>query len=228
MKKNALIIFLIIVIGLLAFLLLRPKSKPETKVIPAPVVETQPKNTAKKPDYQPPTNPLLAKYAKLLPSIQTLLKSEISSEVGSERNISPEKETDITGDGKPELLVDMGYGGAASDMVSIVKIDNNVASVAKIKDSSGKVSNFSFLSGAGGGGRYGSGVEMQSSTNSIKTTEYFVYGEAGDNCEANVFSWNTATKIFEYNKTLSTKATAELVKTCLKIATQMGVKYQGK
>lgn len=220
--KNGLIFFLLVVIAVLAFVVWKQKSTTKT---PTSTTNTETKSNTDKSDYQPKPVSLIEKYSDLLPSIQTLLKSEISNQVG---DVSPEKEVDITGDGRPELLLDLGYGGATSSTESIVKIDNNIPKVVKVKDSSGKIINFSALSGGGGAGRYGFGVDMIKSANSIKTTSYYVYGDSNDTCEANVYTWNSSSKIFEYNKTESIKATADQMKICLKIATQTGVKYKGK
>lgn len=137
-------------------------------------------------------------------------------------------EKDITGDGVPELLVYTGESGSTTDFYTIVKVNNGEPEIVKIKEPNGKVSSLSGSNGGGGSGRYGSSLEMLPDQKSILSSSYSVYGEKNDSCSSDIYTWNPKTTLFEHNKALSDIKTKEIMKTCLNIATETGVRYQNK
>ncbi len=189
-----LIVSVLILVGAVGYFALVKKS-------PAPTSETQPTNN--------PTvttaSPKAVDLKSLLPGIQIALKKALPSYQPSTTNpISINGEVYITGDGVPEAVVDLG-SGATTDSFTLVRIKNNKPVVSLFKQKDGKVSTLVFTDGAGGAGRYASKFEILKN-NAIYSASYYIYLEGSDYCRAEMYQWNSHTKIFEYNTGLSNKA----------------------
>ena len=148
--------------------------------------------------------PKAVDWESLLPSMRTALKQAFPNErIEESRPISIYKKVDVTGDGVPEVMVNLGTGGATIDLVTSMRIENNKPIAPLFKQKDGKVSTLIFSVGAGGAGRYGSTAEMLANKNTIYFASYSKYGESADYCRVESYQWNAQTKIFEYNSSLS-------------------------
>ena len=147
-------------------------------------------------------------WESLIPSIRTVLRQEFEGPPSDARieNSGPIKiseKADITGDGVPEALVDLGDGGATSEFFALMMIENNKPIAARFKQKDGKISSLMFIAAAGGAGRYGSGANLLSDKNAIYSASYSAHGESDDYCRVEAYQWNAQTKIFEFNLNLS-------------------------
>lgn len=200
-----LIVLVVVLAGTLGYVTLVKKS--------APTKQPQTSNSQNTQETPPPTTnnpPATAKtidWNSLIPSIRTILKQTFPNEpIEESRSISVYKEVDITGDGIPEGLVNLGTGGATTDFVTLVKVENNKPIAPLFKQKDGKISTLIFTSGSGGAGRYGSDANLIENKNAIYSTHYFAYNENNDSCGAEAYQWNPQTKLFEFNASLSSEA----------------------
>ena len=172
--------------------------------------ENQPTNN---PPATTPT-PKAVDWESLLPSMRTALKQAFPNErIEESRPISIYKKVDVTGDGVPEVLVNLGTGGATTDLVTSMKIENDKPIAPLFKQKDGRVSTLIFSAGAGGSGRHGSTAEMLGNKNAIYSASYSKYGESADYCRAEAYQWNSQTKIFEYNAGLSNEVQQDYCRT---------------
>jgi len=153
-------------------------------------------------------------WGSLLPSMRTVLKQAFPNErIEESRSISIYKKVDVTGDGVPEVLVNLGTGGATTDLVTSMRIENGEPIAPLFKQKDGKISTLIFTTGAGGSGRYGSTAEMLGNKNAIYSASYSKYGESADYCRVEAYQWNSQTKVFEYNAGLSNEVQQEYCRT---------------
>ncbi len=125
---------------------------------------------------------------------------------------------DITGDGIPEAIVYLGEGGAYTDYVTVMRIEEGKAVVALFKEANGKVSTRIFLQGASV--RHGESVRMLPDKKAIysMSTSPDDYGRE-DTCGVGAYHWDAQRRIFVWNKLLS----KQIAKTeCPKKGTQTG------
>lgn len=161
--------------------------------------------------------PEIVDWENLVPTIQTVIgPTFLGVRVGERMSIW--QTSDITGDGVPEAIVDLGTGGAATDLFTLMRIENNKPVAARFKQKDGKISSLMFTAGAGGAGRYGSAVEMLVDKKAIYSASYFAYSDESDYCRVEAYQWNSQTKIFEFNKSLSNEIQQDY---CSKICTNL-------
>jgi len=145
-------------------------------------------------------------WQNLIPEIRPVLKQEFSSTdiAIEERNpIEIVKTADITGDGIPEALVDLGTGGAYTDLLTLMRIENGKPVVAILKDKNGELDSApTFLQGASV--RNGESVDMTAENKTIYSGSYSTddSGALAD-CSVDAYQWNSTTKTFDWNETLS-------------------------
>lgn len=194
----AVILFLVILITAVLFLKSYLKLPPKSVNQPLiPKVEIEPKE--KVVDWE-------KLLPSLMPNLQNLLQNtfpDTKYQLGEKQPVSIHKQVDITGDGIPEALINLGTGGATIDFLTLMRIENDQPVYASFKKKDGVISPMIFNVGAGGAGRYGSNVEMLPDKNAIYYGEYSQYGESTDYCFVDAYQWNPETKLFEYNPTLS-------------------------
>ncbi len=220
MIKNILIVVLVIILGYFGYKELAQKNIIEKE----PVVEEREGNeeiSQVPEDFTPGTEA----YNNLLTEVKKL-----SETAGSTGALTTSTRIDITGDGVPELLVNTGDGGATMQSNTVVMYKNGMPELVIIRDPSGRIHDqrpgyYSAMSGAGGSGRYGSGVELLAEEQSILTKTFSIYGAPEDYCYATVYTWNSPSGEFHYNETLSAKYTKELIPQCKQIALDTGVNF---
>ena len=157
-------------------------------------------------------------WNNLMPSIETLLKQEYQQKYPdtifeTHQPMSIGQKIDITGDDIPEALVNLGTGGATTDVIALVQIQNNKPIIPLFKQKDGKISTLLFAGGGGGGGRYGSTTEMLPAENAVYYADYWKYGDKEDHCIVSAYKWNSQTKIFDYNLNLSNQIQQDYCRT---------------
>lgn len=158
-------------------------------------------------------------WERLIPDIKVVLQQTFPERIFQDE-IRIYTKGDITADGIPEALVSVGCGATTCELV-LMRIENNKPVVARFKQKSGEISYLVFSEGAGGAGRYGSGTKLIESKNAIYFTHYSAYNEASDSCGAEAYQWNSQTKIFEFNVSLSNEVgQAYCSKVCSEIASK--------
>jgi hypothetical protein len=111
---------------------------------------------------------------------------------------------DITGDGVSEALVYLGTGGASTDQMALMRIENNKPVVARFRGRDGKVSSTVFLRGASV--RHGDGIDMLPNEHAVYSSHYATDDDGKlDKCSGEAYQWNRHTKTFDYSPRLSKK-----------------------
>jgi hypothetical protein len=183
MKRNLLIIFVLIVVIAAALFLFYSRTN-------ALLTEKRPVlQTINWPDY--------------IPVIKEAIKSAFpNNTIEGTRLVEVYKEGDLTGDGIPEALIYTGSGGAYTDELVLVMIENGKPVLPKFKTQDGQVSVLTFLSGSSV--RHGEIVDMVSEDNIIYSVSWSM-DETGklETCDPEVYLWNKNTELFEYDQILS-------------------------
>jgi hypothetical protein len=154
-------------------------------------------------------------WQAMIPIIRSVLKNDPEFQ-GIEQpyySIGIRRTTDITGEGVTEALVYVGSGGASTDAMTVMRIENGEPVVARFRGRDGKVSSMVFLEGASV--MHTDGIEMLSEQHAVYSLHYN-YGSNGKlrECSGEAYQWNPATKLFDYNPLLGKKITQD---TCRKV-----------
>jgi len=140
-------------------------------------------------------------WQSLIPEIRIALKKAFPNEhIEDSRPLS----ISSTNSNTPVQLVNLGTGGATTDIVAFIRMENNKIIIPLFKQKDGKVSTLTFSAGAGGSGRYGSTAVIIENGNAVYSASYSKYGDNSDYCRVEAYRWNNQTKIFEFNTELST------------------------
>ncbi|MFP4617063.1 MAG: hypothetical protein ACLFNR_02790 [Candidatus Paceibacterota bacterium] len=123
-------------------------------------------------------------------------------------DLSIYKKSDLTGDAIPEALVRTSCGATTCELV-LLRMKDGVPKVADFKDKENEVVALSFSEGGGGAGRYGSKTQLDEKRNSVRFSQYWIYGNEDDRCESEVYRWDPETQVFEYSPTSSEEQTRE-------------------
>ncbi|OGZ26951.1 MAG: hypothetical protein A2365_01470 [Candidatus Nealsonbacteria bacterium RIFOXYB1_FULL_40_15] len=134
----------------------------------------------------------------LLPQAEEVIKQKFGGE--NLRQIGIYEEGDITGDGIPEALVYTGLGGAYTDQLVLMIMENQKPAFAKFKEKNGNISGLVFLSGSSV--RHGELVEMIPEDKAVYSASWSM-SESGEmeECLVDVYLWNGY--LFEYSDVLS-------------------------
>jgi len=172
---------------------------------PAPITPAPPANGIFEPTPRP------AKWwDRLIPDIRTTLgQISLGVSIETSRSLSIKDEKDITGDGIPEALVDLGTGGAGATFIStLMRIENDKPVVAQFRQKDGKISSLTFSDGVAMMG--GTNVIMLPDKNAIYSGSWR-RGQLGDlaECSVEAYQWNSQTKNFDFNLNLSNEIRPE-------------------
>ena len=188
-KKQIILILILVVLifaGALFFVL-------HKKVSPPTSTGTQTNNSA-------------LDWSAKIPEIRTALGVAFPTvAIGQRSPISIIQTADVTGDGIPEALVDMGTGGASTDDVSLVGYQHGVVVLSWTgPDSSLQPINFP----QGSASLHASEVGLDSSHNTIYAVD-LTYKTNGtlDTCTPQLFRWNSALNAFEFYEDATLNAT---------------------
>jgi len=148
-------------------------------------------------------------WQAMIPSVRSVLKNDPEfREMEQRYSIAIRRTADITGDGVPEALVHLGTGGASTDEITVMRIENGAPVVARFRSRDGKISSMVFLQGASV--MHTDRVEMLPEQHTVYSLHYN-YGSNGKlrQCTGEAYQWNTATKLLDYNYRLSKKLTQD-------------------
>lgn len=159
--------------------------------------------TTSTPTKTPSPSPVSVSWQSQIPAIKKSLGTVfLDVRVGGITPVSIFEEKDITGDGIPEALVDLGEGGAYTSTLTLMRIEQGKPIPAKFKQRDAKVASLVFLEGSSV--RNGESVNLVSDTQVIYSSAWGTDGEGTLNsCEVAAYKWNASTKVFEFNATLS-------------------------
>lgn len=116
--------------------------------------------------------------------------------------VSIYKESDVTGDNKNEVFVNLGPAGAYTSYVVLVRMQGNKPVFPSFKHKNGKIEPILFLSGASV--RNELDVEMIKDKQAVYSSSLFMDNEGKtENCEIGAYKWNSTMGIFEFNKELT-------------------------
>jgi hypothetical protein len=151
---------------------------------------------------QPNPEDMKRYWQPLVPSIPLVLKQAFPNErIEDNHPVRLVETADITGDGIPEAVVDLGEGGAYTDYVTVMRIEEGKAIVALFKEADGKVSGYFFQ---GASVRHGESVRMLPDKKAVysMSTSTDDYGRE-DTCGVGAYQWDARRRVFVWNKLLS-------------------------
>jgi len=172
---------------------------------------------------QPNLEDMKRYWQALVPSIPSVLKQAFPNErIEENYQVRIVETADITGDDIPEALVYLGEGGAYTDYVTVMRIEEGKAVVALFKEDHGKVSTRIFLQGASV--RRGESVHMLPDKKAVYSMSASTddYGRE-DTCGVGAYQWDAQRRIFVWNKLLSKQITKI---ECPKKGTQTGAQNE--
>lgn len=207
--KNTLITILVLVVLVLGFLFIKEKNKPAAY---EPWPETEPATV--KPTTNQPTNQAKLSNATVVAEWKAL-SSDALFDVASKENIrlmegagvQLTETIDLTGNGIDEGIF-CGDGGNNGTCFVMIKGDDGKNFVAEWKGPDGTINPISLLSV--GRLRVSSSYQFLPDEKGFYTVSKSNDGEGGEfECNGGVvaYSWNSSTKLFEWNQALSTKYT---------------------
>lgn len=150
-------------------------------------------------------------WKAMIPAIRTALhtESETNPEFGGVEDrysIGIRKTADITGDGVPEALVDLGTGGASTDAMTVMRMQGQKPVLAVFRHRDGKIAPLVFLEGASV--MHTDGVELLPDQHAVHVLHYSYGGDGKlDTCGGEAYAWNARSKMFDYRSTLTKKLT---------------------
>ena len=213
-----LIVLVVILAGVVGYLTLIKKPTSPVTTNQTPPANTPTQQTP--PITSPEPTPKPVNWESLIPDIKITLQQAFPERIFRDEDIEILTKGDITGDGIPEALVQI-YCGATTCELVLMRIENNKPVVSRFKQKDGEISYLAFSEGAGGAGRYGSGTKLIEDKNTIYFTHHFAYNESSDSCGAEAYQWNSQTKIFEFNVSLSNETGQNYCsKICSEIASE--------
>ncbi len=177
-----LVVLAVVVLGLV--LMKREMKKEKTLEIPEPQEEKQ-------VDWQ-----------THLPRIQQIIDSENIDSLARPAQIV--KEINLTDDGIPEVIVDVGAGGAYTALFEIYMIENGVPVHVKTRMSDNTIGYAGFNVGASACNQVDYKVFPADQTFYTVEEGHCEDSEPDiDYCRLAAYKWNAGTKLFEYDRDLS-------------------------
>jgi hypothetical protein len=208
--KNTLIAILVIGLLVLGFLFIKEKNKP---VAYEPWPETEPA-TVKPTTNTQSTNQgklsnvnVVAEWKSFSSDALFALASQENIYLNQGTDIQLTETVDLTGNGIDEGIF-CGDGGNNGVCFVMIKGDDGKNVVAKWKGPDGTITPISLLSV--GRVRVSSSYQLLPSEHAFYTVSKSNDGEGGEfECDGGVvaYSWDSSTKLFEWNQALSTKYT---------------------
>jgi len=119
---------------------------------------------------------------------------------------------DVTGDGTPEALIDLGCCGAYTDDMTVMRMEDGKPVLALFRGKDGKVSTMLFSDGASV--MHGAAVQMIRTEHAVFSAVWNMNddGTKMHDCGGEAFRWDTTTKVFTFDQRLSAKLSREFCK----------------
>lgn len=121
------------------------------------------------------------------------------TDVGSRGLVSIEEKVDLTGDGILEAFVDMGTGGASVEYISLLRMENGAAVVARAKDIDGVIAPLQLFQGAAV--LHSSDIGTVPKEGIVYQREFSYSPEDGtvSSCAIQAYAWNPESSLFAYD-----------------------------
>lgn len=139
-------------------------------------------------------------------SIDTLIRAAFPGNV-NRGTVHVRETVDLTGDGKEEALVSFGVGGAYTEWLLLVRLENNEPVLAKYRrqDRSEAIAEFA----RGASVKNGITVEFHEGHHAVSSLEYSVSDELEiRTCGGKTYRWNETTELFEFDADLTAEIAA--------------------
>jgi len=157
-------------------------------------------------------------WKAMISGIRDVLKNDPGSQGSVEEHygIGIRNIADITGDGITEALVYLGTGGASTDALTLMRIENDKPVPAMFTGRDGKPSSVGFLRGASV--MHTDDVEMLPLEHAIYSIHYSFSGTHANGvqkvreCGGEAYKWNPQTKTFDHNRRLSDRLNRDYCK----------------
>jgi len=165
----------------------------QTLPIPSPSVLSSPDNSLPLPHNQ---DPLISEIRKILKN------SSLDLAVEERGPISIYQRADVTRDVVPELLIDVGSGGAYTQNMALFRLEDGKLILADFKRSDGETGPIRFLNGASV--RNGTAAQMLPEKDAIYQVFWHTDDEGkSESCRVEAYRWNEQTRTFDFNSELS-------------------------
>ncbi|WP_263366393.1 hypothetical protein [Edaphobacter bradus] len=147
-------------------------------------------------------------WKAMLPEVQEATQKEFR-DAGEHYAVSISRTAEVTGRGTLEALVDLGSGGAYTDAMTVMRMEDGRPVVALFRGKDGMVSSMVFLEGASV--MHGKAVEMVRSEHAIFSGHWSRNsdGTKFGKCKGEAYRWNAAAKRFDFSQGLSNKLTRD-------------------
>lgn len=150
-------------------------------------------------------------WESMLPAIREVFKNEAALDpnfgaAGTRYPAAVSKTADVTGDGVPEALIDLGIGGAYTDELTVMRLEENKPVLAVFKLRDGKISPTVFPSGASV--MHGAAVDLLPQEHAVYSMHYDYAGNGKlQQCTGEAYRWNRRSQTFDYASVLTKKLT---------------------
>ena len=139
-------------------------------------------------------------WSTLVPSLTPVLAAAFPDEsVGQRGPVAIEEQSDLTGDGIPEAMVDMGSGGASTEQYALMRIQDGAPVAAVFQDQDGSVGPLVFLRGAAAAHTDDFGLLPDDHEIYAISTELDPETGAPSTCTAEAYLWHPGTLQFLYS-----------------------------
>src|ERR1039457_2955668 len=186
------------VVGLLFVVLVRAQTTSNRPPSPSQVMQS----------------PVAKRWQSVIPAIQEVLKAQFPDEQPYAVGILRVSHIgDITGDGVGQALVFFGTGGASTNQLTLMRMEDGKPVVAIFKDRAGKISPKVFVEGASV--MHTDSVELLPQEHAVYSIHYNFAGLNPDGvqkvheCGGEAYQWNPHTSTSDYNRRLSERLTQD-------------------
>ena len=146
--------------------------------------------------------PVAPEWTAVLPAVRAIVGKEFPMPE-SQNPVKIWITADVTGDGTPEAVVDLGCCGAYTDEMTVMRMEDGKPVLALFRGRSGKVSTMTFLDGASV--MHGAQVKLMSDKQAVFTANWDLSDDDKHvlSCTGAAYRWNAGTKSFDLSTQLS-------------------------
>jgi hypothetical protein len=154
----------------------------------------------------------------VLPTVQEIVKKELRGEAGGPNPIRIYQTDDVTGDGKPEALIDLGCCGAYANEMTVMRMEGGKPVLALFQANPGRASPMTFLAGASV--MHGADVELLPDKRAVFAAHWDRSrdGKGVASCTGEAYRWNAGSESFELDGQLSRSLARDF---CMTLSTRL-------
>jgi hypothetical protein len=137
-----------------------------------------------------------------MPDVREIVRKEFPMP-DSQNPVIIQATADVTGDGTPEALIDLGCCGAYTDEMTVMRMEDGKPVLALFRGSDGKISKRTFLDGASV--IHGASVKLMPDRQAIFAGYWDMKSDGNrlGSCSGEAFRWNAEAKTFDFNLKLN-------------------------